>query len=431
MRLFDMSPIGLGTEHAESFPSYMLRLAAAHGISLSRLFYALKADDAKSAVSCNPSASTSSLPWSTVSMVRPTETTHDVVALVSHYTGRDDLRGTTFLALRQLNYRSVDLFSNAIRWCPCCFKEDRDNGRSAYFRLIWSFKEVEYCHHHNVMLEKHCPNCQCKQHMQGRHFDLSTCRRCKKPLSSQQTALSNEQLSRDVCFRDLIALVCEVSGDAALEYNPMASVNLLEKIFDKVWEMDAEKKFWQLIPKDESLMIVTMNKPVTVKKLRRVAYRLGISFPGLLAGEVECWTPQLDPRWLSDLPENMKPQKRRELVDRDEVLARLTDVRKSIDPTCPPPLAYVARVVGISTGGLEYLHPSICKEIKQDYQIWRVEDRERKYATAATEVWEYLQADLPGKSRKHALRTLREKTSLPKNLLREVIAEEFIVDQRN
>jgi len=85
----------------------------------------------------------------------------------------------------------------------------------------------------------------------------------------------------------------------------------------------------------------------------------------------------------------------------------------------------VARVVGISTGGLEYLHPNICKEIKRDYQVWLVEDRERKYATAATEVWQYLRSDLPGKSRKHALRTLREKTQLPKNLLREVIATEF------
>ena len=56
-------------------------------------------------------------------------------------------------------------------------------------------------------------------------------------------------------------------------------------------------------------MMVIMNKPVTIKKLRRVAFRLGISFPGLLAGEAECWTAQLDPRWLSGLPENMKSSK--------------------------------------------------------------------------------------------------------------------------
>lgn len=429
MKLYKMSPISLGTEFVESFPSYMMRLAAAHGISLRMLFDAMKDDDGKSTVSCNPAASTSSLPWSTVSLVRPTETTHDVVALASHYTGRDDLRATTFLALRSLNYRSVDLFSNAIRWCPCCFQEDVANARPAYFRLIWSFKEIDYCHHHNVMLEKHCPHCMAKQHGEGRHYDLSKCRRCKGLLHSRREAMNQDQLSRDICFRDLIALVCAVSGDKDLEYAPMASVNLLERIFDKVWELSDEKEFWKLVPKDESLMMVTMKKPVTVKKLRRVAYRLGISFPGLLAGEADCWTPQLNPRWLSDLPENMKPPKRRELVDRDEVLNRLTEVTKTIDSTRPPPLAFVASVVGISTGGLEYLHPGICKEIKHNYQLWRTEDRERKYATAATEVWQYLRSDQPKKSRKHALLTLRSRTNLPKNLLREVIAAEFFADQ--
>ena len=112
-------------------------------------------------------------------------------------------------------------------------------------------------------------------------------------------------------------------------------------------------------------------------------------------------------------------------MDRDEVLARLTEVRKSVGPTRPPPLAFVANVVGILTGGLEYFCPSVCKEIKQSCQLWLIEDSERKYPTAPTEVWQYLQSDQQGKSRKHALRTLREKTRLPKNLLGAVIDAEF------
>ena len=90
MKLFEMSPIGLGTEFVESFPSYMLRLAAGHGVSLRMLIDAIKIDDGNAAISCHPEASTSSRPWSTVAMVRPTDTTHDIVSLASHYTGRDD-----------------------------------------------------------------------------------------------------------------------------------------------------------------------------------------------------------------------------------------------------------------------------------------------------------------------------------------------------
>ncbi len=53
MKLFEMSPIGLGTEFVESFPSYMLRLAAGHGVSLRMLVDAIKTDDGKSAISCD------------------------------------------------------------------------------------------------------------------------------------------------------------------------------------------------------------------------------------------------------------------------------------------------------------------------------------------------------------------------------------------
>jgi len=364
MKLYDLSPIGLGTEQVESFSSYVIRLAAAHGVSLSLLFKTIHYEEMNAKQSCIPDASTSAMPWITVGMVRPTQNTKDIVRLISHYTGRTDLRCLTLLALEKMKNRSVDLFSNTVRWCPCCFQGDIDRGSPPYFRLLWSFREVNYCHHHNVLLEEKCPKCRSKQHGTSRRFNLSHCKKCKQPLYEKSNPMRSDALSRDICFRDLIALVCAVSSEPELQYQPMNSVKLLEKIFDKVWSLNSEADFWKLLPKDESLMIVTMNKPITVKKLRRVAYRLGISFPGLLAGEVDCWTPQLDPTWLADLPSNMRPPKRRELVDRDEVLRRLTEVRRSIDRKEPPPLAFVAKVVGISTGGLEYLHPTICEEIK-------------------------------------------------------------------
>ena len=170
----------------------------------------------------------------------------------------------------------------------------------------------------------------------------------------------------------------------------MDSFLLLEKIFEKVWQLNDEREFWKLLPKDESLAIITMNKPITVKKLRRVAYRLGISFPGLLAGEVQCWTGQLDPSWLEDLPANMQPNKRPGWVDRDELFDRLTATIKASNDKSPPPLAHVASLVGVSTGGLEYHFPEICKSIKKRYQEWLLEDKERKYREATIRVWEYL-----------------------------------------
>lgn len=425
MNLFRLDPIGLGTESVESFSSYMVRLAAVHGVSLLRFLEHLRAVDAKAEQPLSLYANTTVRPWSLCSMVRPTDTTEDLVNLISHYTGRTDLRATTFLALKEMRYRSVDLFSNVMKWCPSCFEDDISCGRDAYHRLIWSCQEVEYCHIHNMRLESKCPYCCTKQNGMARHFRMDSCRRCKEPLTAEKTPMSASQLTEDVCFRDLIALVCAISGDPDTLYQPMDSVLLLEKIFEKAWQLNDEREFWNLLPRDESLAIVTMNKPVTVKKLRRVAYRLGISFPGLLAGEVQCWTAQLNASWLEDLPANMQPIRRPGWSDRNELFDRLTSTIKASDVNSPPPLAHIATVVGVSTGALEYHFPEICKSVKKRYQDWMKRDQERKFLEATVRVWEYLNNPDPHKSRKHALKVIRADSDLPKNILREVIAQEF------
>ena len=166
------------------------------------------------------------------------------------------------------------------------------------------------------------------------------------------------------------------------------------------------------MPRDESLAIVTLNKPVTIKKLRRVAYRLGINFPGLLAGEVQCWTAQLNPNWLVDLPANMQPIKRPGWVDRDELFDRLTATIKATDINSPPPLAHIAKVVGVSTGGLEYHFPEICKSVKSRDQNWLLEDRERKFREATVRVWDYMSNSYENKSHKNALKVIRANSCL-------------------
>lgn len=425
MRLFDLSPIGLGTEHVESFYSYAVRLAHVHGVSLGRLVQEMKSDYESDETLSENYVSTSYLPWSPASMVRPTTTSKDIIAMFKHYTQRDDLRCTTFLALSQLKYRSCTFFSNSIRWCPCCLESDVEKGQAPYLRLVWFLNDVDYCHHHNVFLEHACHHCGSKQSLLGRRVEQSKCCRCKKLLSSKNRPLKSTELLRDVCFRDLIALVSAVSNDPMLEYHPSANLCLLHQIATVVAEIPAENVFWSEMSKDDSLYAALNDGPINLKNLRRIAYRLGISLPRLLAGDMESWIPQLNPEWLTDLPENLRPPKRRKLVDREMVVERLTAVLSSVDNSNPPSLASVARIVGISTGGLEYLHPMACREIKRNYKNWLDGERARKYSEARVEVLKYLGSDEPCKSRKHALRTIRAKVDLPKNVLLEVISAEY------
>jgi len=425
VNLYKLDPIGIGTEHVESFPSYVTRLATVHGMSIENFFSTLREYDRRHNWRIKRIRESSPNPWKTLAMVRPTKNTRDIVGIIERHTGRSDLRCTTFLAMEHLKSRSVDLFSDQVRWCPCCLLDDIENGRTTYFRLIWCFEEVEYCHHHNVKLEDGCPSCNRYQIGVRRSYDLSACRHCDESLCSRVRPMTSATLFREICFKDLISLVIEVGSDPNLVYDPMDSIRLLEEIFGVIWSLYAESNFWQSIPKGESFLEGFESKPIPVRHLRRIAYRLGISFPGLLAGEADCWTPQLNPAWLADLPENLRPKKRRQLVNREEVLRSLNDLRASVDPMKPPSLALVARIVGISTGGLEYLHPMVCEEIKRDYQQWLQSERKRKHREALVEVWAYLKSDTVGKSRKNALKTIRARTNLPKNVLLKVIAKEF------
>jgi len=205
----------------------------------------------------------------------------------------------------------------------------------------------------------------------------------------------------------------------------MGSAELLGKVFNQVWRRREERELLSLMLDDETIKMAFNRKPMTVKNRRRLANILGISFPGLLAGDSNCWTSQLDMAWLLKLPVNLRPAKRRKWVDRDELQTNLTALRDSIDSKSPPSLASFAKVLGISTGGLEYLHPTVCSEIKNNYKNWLKDEHDRKRTQSLAEVVAYLDSDESNKSRKHALKTIRSRTNLPKNVLMKTISEEF------
>ena len=425
MRLFRVEPIGRETEEVESFSSYLLRLAKAHGVSLGRLLTELKSAYAVENPEWRERTVTDANPATLPEMVRPIDSAAELLEVVEHYTGVSGLRATTYLSLREACYRSVGLFHHHMRWCPACLEEDLALGMTPYFRLIWSFKDVQYCHKHDVPIVTRCPKCYSRQDSVSRVRGIHLCRKCDTPLLEKHRNEEVKARTGSADYRDLRDLTGSVASNPTLVFEDGAARRLLQAIFDRVWELEEEREFWKILPKEQSLMISYSDKKLTLKMLRRIAYRLGISLPGLLAGEVDCWTAQLDPGWLSELPANLNPAKRRKRHDRDALLVRLRDYRRTVDPAKPPPLVAVAKELGISTGGMEYLFPAISKEIKQAFQDWKVEEKERKRLEATAAVFEYLASDRSPKSRKDALRVIREQTNLPKNVLRKAIAESF------
>lgn len=429
MRLFRVEPIGLETDEVESFSSYLLRLAQVHGVTLGRLLTALKDAYSKDYPGWQEDAVTQANPESLANMVRPIDSAAEILTIVEHYTGVECLRATTFQALRRVAYASQGLFHRHIRWCPQCLREDVEFGRAPYFRLLWAFKDLKVCPTHHTAIVTRCPACYARQNSVVRRKRVHRCHRCRTALLEphEDEKLPQRTDQHDCC--DLAELTRWVASDPELVFEEDAARRLLRAVFDRVWALEDERNFWKVLPKEQSLMISYSNRKLTMRMLRRIAYRLGVSLPALLAGEIECWTPQLDARWLEDLPHSMNPAKRRRRHDRSEVLKRLLEYREAIVPESPPPLATVAKDIGISTGGLEYLFPAISGEIKAAYQAWRVSERRRKRLEATVAVMEYLAEEGTKKTRKGALKQIRAQTGLPKNVLREVIATTFDEEQ--
>lgn len=426
MKLFRVEPIGRETDEVESLTSYVIRLAKAHGVTVGRLLDELKSEYSREYPNWQDNCVTKADPAGLVEFVRPVDSAAEILAIVEHFTGVSGLRATTFQALREACYRSVGLFHNHVRWCPECLREDHELGLTPYLRLYWSLKEIKHCHKHGVPLITRCASCYRRQNSTNRRGGIHRCHKCRATLFEQnkhEELISGSELDD---YRDLRELTEFVSSHADIVFEDGAARRLLQAIFDEVWHLEEEREFWKVLPKEQSLMISYSDKKLTMKMLRRIAFRLGISLPGLLAGEVQCWTAQLDPRWLKNLPANLNPGKRRKKHDRKAVLERLRGYLEDCDPDLPPPLAEVAKAIGISTGGMEYMFPVISQEIKADFQEWRIQERERKRVEAYAAGLEYLASDRQPKSRKDALRTIRAETGLPKNVLREQIAKCFL-----
>lgn len=425
MQLFRIEPIGLETDEVEALSSYLLRLAKAHGVTLGRLLTTLKKEYQNSNPDWIDYSETNANPQTLATLVRPTDSVADLLRIIESITGDIGLRATTFQALRHACYRSVGLFHEYLRWCPECFTEDVRTRDQAYYRLLWSFKDVEMCHKHGAPIISRCPQCYSRQNSVNRRKAIHRCFKCGTELTCRHVNEAVRESADVAAYSDLLDLTRWVASKPQLEFREGDARKLLQAIFDRVWELEEEREFWKILPKEQSLMISYSDKKLTMSMLRRIAYRLGISLPGLLAGEVECWTAQLEPRWLENLPVSMVPAKRRKKHDRNAVLERIQECLSNAERDEPPPLAAVAKTVEVSTGGLEYLFPAISRGIKSDYQQWKTEERERKRVEAATAVMEYLASEQPNKCRKRALVYLRESTSLPKNVLLQAIAVAF------
>ena len=163
-RLFYLEPIGVGNPYTESLASYLNRLAQEHCLTSQKLImgeiaplivtseyksellrksvsYLLGNSDAKPAIN------------------GMREMTDQLVTVLEQLTMRPNLRFLTLLSWKGM-ISERGLFRNYRAWCPCCLEEWKQEKRTIYEPLLWSFKDVEFCLRHEQRLIDQCPHCK-------------------------------------------------------------------------------------------------------------------------------------------------------------------------------------------------------------------------------------------------------------------------------
>lgn len=131
--LHALAPIGIGTADTESLLSYFCRLAVPHAVSTTDLArYVL--EQARHDVKAD-------FTWQRRNLSCVGEAAEQWAAWLAELTGIGHLDQLTLSRWSPV-LPALGLTARQGRWCSHCLAEDREVGRTTYFRLAWDIHSV-------------------------------------------------------------------------------------------------------------------------------------------------------------------------------------------------------------------------------------------------------------------------------------------------
>ncbi len=423
--LFKVYPQGLGTSEVESLSSVIIRLAAKHRVTVGRILRYCHDHSSKQFPQNTFTESTIKRPTPIATWIRPNEWTKQLYMVAKHATGIDELRSTTLLSIQDAVSRSRESYSQKLRWCPMCFKEQARLGRPTYFKLAWHLKPILRCELHGLLLREECPFCRREQVGTGYYGACNICKFCNKDLSEEK--LSVQDFGRDASGYDLFDLVETISTEPELVFPKNSTKKIVAELFEQAWKLSDENKYWKIIPRDECIAIALGDKPVTLSLARKIAFRFGVPLTSLFRGDLTNSTINLDNDWTNTLPVCMKPLKRIKRHKREELLNGLDKVKRKYEGLPPPSFAQVAREIQVSKGALAHHFPSIVRDMVDSHKKWQIDTQSQLKLKARSLAVNHLLAKR-GKgfiSKKSIIREIREVYGIPKNKAIQAVAWAF------
>jgi hypothetical protein len=365
----------------EALPSYLMRLAASHGVSPSQLLqYILERTISDGSISFQL------LLWQPIcGLVRPTKATELVLGVLSEVDSERPavLRSSTFIHLSQALEPSVGAYTKRLRWCPACLHDQQLNDGVSYLKLSWFLQDVKACDVHRMQLRERCPLCELLPRPWRLWPSTAECQRCGGRLDVVDRN-DIAQIDPQTAAPDLLCLVEEIANrlDA---FPPGAANQYVNHVFDKAWASGRELELWKKLPRDDCLRYSSPDEPLTLPIARRIAYLLEIPISELLAGE----TPAIHSFAFAagqDPPQLLQPKIRGKTVDR-EALART--LHSFLHRSGAPISAQrISEMIGVSLRVMRYHCPTLVKRIAAERKAYVAAERRRKRAAAVQAVLE-------------------------------------------
>ncbi len=200
-RLYGVEPIGVGTPMVESLTSYVIRVAAAHCVTLGTLVAAEIAPIInKGYLTQKKSGTISSAFCCTAGIVNSYGiTATEWVTAMQVLTLRQELRFLTIVGWNELFAKN--LVRKCRAWCPGCYEEWRQKGKPIYDPLLWSLRAVTACPIHKRLLRDKCVLCSKQPFHLSPNVRPGYCPGCEQWLGAslvdapaENELLSDEQL---------------------------------------------------------------------------------------------------------------------------------------------------------------------------------------------------------------------------------------------
>lgn len=357
--LYSIQPNGLGTRDVESLSSYLIRLAGAHSTTVGTLLSYLDKPTAGYKLWHQTACRT---PLS--AFVRPNRTTAELVTRLSLASDVpiESLRSMTLLSTDGALKRSVNVFSNHLRWCGTCLFEQVHNGLDPYIRLVWLFNGVKGCAVHRCVLRDSCENCGATQERDNFARLVGKCVHCNSSLAliEKPGAEFDSWRSSASTLENFVEYIAE---NPAITFPVRGGHHLVASLYDEAFAAGNWEEFARSLPESTYPgLIYNPDFPLTFSSAVALSQSLGLSLEQVLLGSMESTN-----RTLPFAPPNTlistSRSKRKRTCGREKLKVKIESYLKSLPEHATPSLRSAATSANVSVGALRHLLPGLSRSI--------------------------------------------------------------------